>query len=259
VHFKGRRRAPLVDEALAVLAGALVSGTTPPRPKGRVRRRAHRLAMLELAAELTGDSRARLTGLAEELGLVDDTMRTLRSLRAYARRTAADELAVIASRRAAGPLAVRLADEDAIVRVACVRGLAAMGELGEIEAMLRVLERDAAAAPTEAATAMLELAQHEPGHLVRLQAPGRAQFARRLAALTLGTTGDPRALPSLLAEVATDNALMASVALRAIARVDTDEGRASLAELVGDADRDPALREQAEHALRRLQAVGGTP
>jgi HEAT repeat protein len=246
-----------VEEALSVLADALVSGETPRRPEGRVRRRAYRLALLQLAPELAGASRARLTRLAEELGLVDDAMRTLRSLRAYARRSAADELSVLASRRAVPPLAVRLADQDEIVRVVCVRGLAAAGAFDELESMLRVLERDARAAPGEAAAAMLALARHDPGALARLQDPGRAEFARRLAALVLAHTGDARALPSLLAELSTDNALTASISVRAIERVGGRDARAALERVAVDGGRDPALREQADRALGRLQAAGG--
>jgi HEAT repeat protein len=255
VHWKRGKRAAIADEALTELAEALVTGTTPAQPAGRVRRRAFRLAALELFPELAGDSHARLTGIVEELGLVDDVKRTLqRSPRAFARRTAADELAEIRSLTAARVLAAALDDRDAIVRVTAVRGLTSLHDLGRLAQMRDVLDRDSQRAPSAAASAMLDLARVAPEALANLEASGRSPFARRFAALALARVGDERALPSLLAELASTNALLSSVALRAITRVGGDAAVASLEEVVRETDRDPALREQAQRALERVRS-----
>jgi len=142
VHWKTTRRAPLVDDAMTELADAIVTGVAPAAPVGRVRRRAFRLAALELFTALAGESRARLTRFVEELGLVDDVVRTLsRSRRAYARRTAADELAEIRSPQAVPILTRALADTDPMVRVVAVRGLASLPELSQLDRMLEAAHR----------------------------------------------------------------------------------------------------------------------
>jgi HEAT repeat protein len=258
VHWKLGRRAPLADEALTALAEALVSGRPVERPPGRVRRLAFRLAALELFPALAGESRAQLTRLVDDAGLVDDAIRTLRrSPRAFARRRAADELGEIRSARAAPALAAGLADRDPIVRVACARGLALVGDTGELDRVQQALDRDAPAAPAEAASALVALAAAVPYRVARLQESARAPLARRLAALALAQTGDERAMPSLLQELAADNALLSFVAVRAIERVGGDEAIASLERVAADGARDAALREQAGRALAR--ATGGAP
>lgn len=258
VHWKRGRRALLVDDAITTLAETLVTGAEPEQPQGRVRRRAFRLATLELLSVLVGDSRERLTRIADELGLVDDAVRTLRrSPRAYARRTAADELAELRSARAAPALAVALADLDPIVRVAAARGLASLPDLDRIDRIQQVLDHDSRRAPGAAISAMLALASAAPEALAELERSGRSPFARRLAALALATVGDERAIPSLLGELASDNALLSSLALRAIERIGGGEAIGSLEGVIADAGRDLALRDQAERALGRIQAAGG--
>ena len=252
-HWKHGTRDRLVDEAVTALADSVVGGAPVEPPRGRVRRRAYRLAALELFAVLAGESRARLTRLVEETDLVEDASRTLRrSLRAYARRTAADELAEIRSPRAAEVLAARLGDRDPIVRVACVRGLASLPELGEIERMLMVLDRDATEAPSGAGSAMLALAATAPDELARLQVEGASPFARRLAALALAAGSDERAVPWLLGELATENAVLSFVAVRAIERIGGGESIAALERVVADTARDPGLRDEAKQALTRV-------
>jgi HEAT repeat protein len=257
VHWKRTHRAPLVDHAMTELADAIVTGVAPAAPVGRVRRRAFRLAALELFTALAGESRSRLTRLVEELGLVEDVLRTLtRSPRAYARRTAADELAEIRSRSAIPLLTRALADRDPMVRVVAVRGLASLAELSQLERMLEVLEQDSRRAPAVAASAMLALTQAAPEALAELERGGHAPYARRQAALALATAGDPRAVPSLLAELASENALLASVAVRAIERVGGDDAVSALKDVARDGTRDTALRDQAERALAQVAAKG---
>jgi HEAT repeat protein len=254
VHWKLGRRQVLADEALTVLAAALVTGVAPEPPRGRVRRRAFRLAALELFPVVRGSSRSGLCRLVEEAGLVDDALRTLRrSPRAFARRTAASELGEMRSARSAQALADRLDDRDPIVRVVCVDALAALRDLGRIDRMLSVLDREAARAPSEAAGALVRLAREAPQHVEELQRSGESLYARRLAALALAEVGEQCAMPSLLGELATENALLSSVALRAIARVGGAEAIATLEHVVVDMGRDAALREQAQHALERVR------
>jgi HEAT repeat protein len=254
VHWKLGRRQALVDDAISALADAVVAHGEIEPPQGRVNRRAFRLAALELFPVLAGSSRVRLTRLAESAGLVGDVIRTLeRSPRAYARRTAADELAEIRSAQAAPALAASLGDVDPVVRVACVRGLAWLGDLTELRRMIEVLDGDSLRAPSEAESAMLALARAAPESLVELEQSGSSRFARRLAALALATVGDQRAMPSVLGELAEENVLLSSVAVRAIEQVGGKEAVASLEHVLADGARDASLRKQAARALERVR------
>jgi hypothetical protein len=257
VHWKFGRRRQLVDGALTVLADAVASGAALSRPVGRVSRRSFRLAALELFPVLAGESRERLTRVVDGLGLVDDAMRTLaRSPRAFARRTSADELGEIRSARAAPAFVAGLDDRDAIVRVACVRGLVLIDELRPVERMLDVLERDSAAAPSEASSAMVTIARTKPEALAQLQTSG-SRFVAWLATLALARAGHAIAMPVLLVDLTAVNTLLGSVAVRAIEEVGGPEAIASLEQFVFDADNDAALRAQAGRALERLHAAEG--
>jgi len=254
VHWKLGHRQALVDDAIGALADAVVAHREVERPEGRVNRRAFRLAALELFPVLAGSSRERLTRLAENAGLVGDVIRTLqKSPRAYARRRAADELAEIRSSQAAPVLVASLGDADPVVRVACVRGLAWSGDLTEIRRMLQVLDGDSVRAPSEAESAMLALARAAPESLVELEHSGSSRFARRLAALALATVGDMRAMPSVLGELAEENVLLSSVAVRAIERIGGEEAVTSLEHVLADGTRDLSLRKQAARALERVR------
>jgi PBS lyase HEAT-like repeat len=257
-HWKLGRRRALVDEALAALADAVATGVAPPRPVGRVRRHTCRLAALELFPQLAGASRARLTALIEDLGLVEDAMRTLaRSPRSFARRVAADELGEIRSPRAAPSLAAGLDDRDRIVRVACARGLALINDLTRIDQILHVLERDSASAASEASVAMYAVASVSPEALATLQKPEQPTYSAWLASLTLARVGHASAMPSLIADLAADNVVLGSIALRAIEEFGGQQAIDSLERFAADADRDASLRAQAARALGRLRAPGG--
>ena len=170
MHWKLGHRAPLVDDAITSLADALVIGVVIVRPQGRTARRAFRLAALELFPMLAGESRRELARIVDEIGLVDDVIRTLeRSPRAYARRTATDELAEIASERAVPALEQALGDRDRIVRITAVRALAAVPRLDRIERMTDVLDQDSSAAPSSAISALLSLASAAPEALAGLE------------------------------------------------------------------------------------------
>ncbi len=254
VHWKLGHRQALVDDAISALAEAVVAHGEVEPPQGRVNRRAFRLAALELFPVLAGSSRERLTRLAESAGLVSDVIQTLHSSpRAYARRTAADELAEIRSGQAAQALATGLGDVDPVVRVACVRGLAWLGDLTEVPRMIEVLDGDSLRAPSESESAMLALARAAPESLVELELSGSSRFARRLAALALATVGDKRAMPSVLGELAEENVLLSSVAVRAIERIGGEEAVASLEHVLVDGTRDASLREQVSRALERVR------
>jgi HEAT repeat protein len=254
VHWKVGKRQVLVDGAITVLADAVVARRHVESPQGRVNRRAYRLAALELFPVLAGASRERLTRLAEETGLVDDVVRTLKkSPRAYARRTAADELGELRSKRGAAALTEGLGDVDPIVRVVCVRGLAWLGDVSELPRMLEVLDADSVRDPSEAESAMLALAAVAPQAVAELEHAGRSRFARRLAALALATAEDERALPALLGELAAENVLLSSVAVRAIEQVGGKDAVASLEGVLAAGDRDAALRDQAARALERVR------
>jgi hypothetical protein len=257
VHWKFGRRRELVEGAITALADAVASGAALSQPVGRVSRRSFRLAALELFPVLAGESRERLTRIVDGLGLVDDAMRTLaRSPRAFARRAAADELGEIRSARAAPAFVVGLGDRDAIVRVACVRGLASIDELAHVERMLDVLEGDSATAPSEAASALVTIARAKPEALAQLQRSG-SRFVAWLATLAVARAGHASAMPALLVDLTAVNTLLGSVAVHAIEEVGGPEAIVSLEQFVTDADHDAVLRAQAGRALERLRAAGG--
>jgi HEAT repeat protein len=258
VEWKHGRRQRLVEAASETLVDALVLGTEVEPPVGRARTYAFRLAALELFSELAGDSRVRLTRLVEDAGVVDHALRTLRrSPRAFARRVAADQLGEFHSRRAVSAFEAGLDDRDAIVRVACARGLLRIPELRRLDRILDVLDRDGLAEPVETAAAFITLAGVNPEALARLHASARSPSVRWYAALVLARMGRADALPTLRDAIAAPNALMVSHAVHGIAAAGGPQAAALLEGLVADADRDAAVRELAGHELARLQAPGG--
>ena len=259
VDWKCGRRQVLVDGAFETLVGALVDGNAVEPPVGRARRLAFRLAALELFSELSGGSRARLTRIVEEAGGADQAVRTLRrSPRAFARRKAADELGELRSRRAVPALEAGLDDRDPIVRVACARGLLRIPDLGRLDRILDVLDRDALAEPVEATAAFIALAEVKPEALVQLQGSARSPSVRWYAALVLARMKRAEALPALREALATPNALVVSYAVHGIAAAGGAEAAALLEGLVAEADRDAPIRELAGRELARMPAVGRT-
>jgi HEAT repeat protein len=258
VDWKLGRRQVLVDAACATLVDALVFGSTVDPPAGWARRHAFRLAALELVRTLSGESRARLTQLVEDAGVVDQALRELRrSPRAFARRTAADELGEYRSRRAVSGFEAGLDDRDAIVRVACARGLLRIPELRRLDRILDVLDRDALAEQIETATAFIALAEVRPEALVRLYGSARSPSVRWYAALVLARMKRAEALPTLHDAIAAPNGLMVSHAVHGIAAAGGAEAAALLDGLVADASRDPAIRELAGRELARMRAAEG--
>ena len=116
-------------------------------------------------------------------------------------------------------LEVALADRDRIVRITAVRALVGLARLDRVERMTQILDRDSSAAPSSAISAMVAFAQTAPDVLAELERSASSPFARRLAALSLAQVGDRRAMPALLTELASGNALLASVAVGALERV----------------------------------------
>jgi HEAT repeat protein len=256
VEWKLGYRYALVELALETLADALVNGTPVEPPRGRVRRRAFRLAALDLFAELTGESRARLAALVDDAGVLDDAVRTLRrSPFVYPRRRAADGLGEFRSPRFAPAFEAGLDDRDPIVRVACARGLLRIPALGSLDRILDVLDRDALAEPIETAAAFLALGEAAPEALVRLNRSARSPTVRWYAALVLARTGRAEALPALRDALATPNALMVSHAVHGIAAAGGAEAATLLEGVAADAERDAAIRELAGRELARLRGV----
>lgn len=86
----------------------------------------------EISMAVRGDGRARIGGLAEDLGLVENELRILRSARrGWERATAARVLGQLASPRASEALIAALGDRDRDVRATAAR---ALGHLGAVEA-----------------------------------------------------------------------------------------------------------------------------
>jgi HEAT repeat protein len=257
LQWKLERRQPLVHEAFETLTAALVVGTPVEPPAGWARRHAFRLAALELNTALSGESCARLTRLVEDAGVLDQAIGELRrSPRVFARRTAADELGAHRSRRAAPAFEARLDDRDAIVRVACARGLLRIGALARLDRILEVLDGDALAEPVETTSAYIALAEVAPDELVRLHAAARSPNARSYAALVLARTHHEEALPALREALAADNALLVTQAIHGIAATGGARAAALLEELVEEPGRDAAIRELAGRELAHLHAVG---
>jgi len=259
VEWKLGYRQRLVAEACQTLADALVFRTPVDAPTGRVRQRALRLAQLELLPQLQGESRARLTALLEDAGVLDDAVRALRrSPRVYPRRRAADALGELHDSRLAPAFEAGLDDRDAIVRVACARALLRIPELGRLDRILEVLDRDALAEPVETASAFVALAEAAPDALVQLHHAARSANVRWYAGLVLARMKRPEALPALREALAQRNSLVVSHAVHGIAATGGAEAVALLEGVAGDADREAAVRELAGRELARLNAAGGS-
>ena len=259
VQWKLGPRRRLIDAAFETLADALVFGTPIEPPVGRAGRRAFRLAALELLHQLSGESHARLAALVEDAGVLDDTVRELRrSPRVFARRRAADGLGELRNPRLVPVFEAGLDDRDPIVRVACARGLLRIPELGRLDRILEVLDRDALAEPVETATAFIALAEADPEALVRLHRSARSPTTRWHAALGLARMRRAEALPALRDALATRNSLIVTHAVHGIGATGGAEAVGLLEGVAADADRDAAIRELAGRELARLHATGGT-
>jgi hypothetical protein len=181
---------PLVDDAAGSLAEAVVNGPDPTPPVGRSRRRAYRLAALELLPELRGASRLALAEVVERLGLTADAERTLRrSPRRLARRRAAHELVEVGRPGSAAALESGTRDRDEVVQLICVRGLVRLGELPPSSELVRILGgRAAADVPGQCIDAMLELVATAPDALRQIQRMASSRGARELAGAALAGT-----------------------------------------------------------------------
>lgn len=134
----GRMRPTIESTIVEYLAG---DDDEPPPLPGARRGRALSLSVSRgLLSELRGGERMRLTRLLETSGAVDREIARMASRRAVDRRRAADALAQFESARAITALVDGLQDRDVIVRCACARGLAALGDPDALPAALDVVE-----------------------------------------------------------------------------------------------------------------------
>ena len=205
----------------------------------------------------------------------------------YVRKQAARILGTIGDARAAKPLARALRDEDPVVKQEAAAALGRIGDPGAVadailaslkhedplvrdEAVLTLQEKgEGAVAPLihalihrrdenvkrEAADALVIVgppAVEALFHVLTLNHKKAHIIARQIAAWTLGTIGDERAVEPLGDALANDSSpSVRHEAARALARVDGDRAVELLVQATKDRDED--VRKEAKRALKTLR------
>ncbi len=237
---------PGASQAVAVfVAGA---GPPPRRPASRGERQALRAAALATIADLTGSEREQVVGLMEDLGYVDDGVAQLESGSRSRRRQAAEELALTGSRRAIGALTWGLDDPDPLVRTACARTLAQIGDPELAPRLGAVAAQDMEVAPGAAAAVVLALGRHQPGALEPLLRPGAPAAARMVAVTVAGRLRLAQLAPALRACLASGGGLAAAAA-HGLGLIGDIEAIGRLGDLASDPHSPLAARAAAVTAL----------
>ncbi|MBI4429307.1 MAG: HEAT repeat domain-containing protein [Ignavibacteriales bacterium] len=106
--------------------------------KGRrsLHRKAVKLALIDFARDVAGETSDRLVYFSYSLGLVDDEIKLLQSKNWWDRAQAAHDLGVLRARRAVTPLAKGLEDEHPDVRIQAMQSLVILGGVHSLETIL---------------------------------------------------------------------------------------------------------------------------
>ena len=240
-----RRLRPGAEMSLAqYLAG---SGGTPS-----VRAAGERAVLLQVAleamADLRGSDRARLAALLERLGYVTDAASRLHVRRRAARRRAAETLSAIGTPASAPAVITGLADRDVLVRTACARTLADVGDENAVPAIIACAERDVLAAPGAVAAVVLALATSRPAALAPLLGPDAAPRVRKVA---IAVTGELRLSQhaAMLRACLADRDDLSAASARGLGLIGDAQAAPALAGLACDDHRAPSTRAAAATAL----------
>ncbi|MBI3005556.1 MAG: HEAT repeat domain-containing protein [Ignavibacteriales bacterium] len=104
--------------------------------KRSLNRKAVKLALIDFAKDVAGETSDRLVYFCYSLGLVDDEIKLLESKNWWDRAQAAHDLGVLKARRAVTPLAKTLEDENPDVRIQAMQSLVILGGVHSLQTIL---------------------------------------------------------------------------------------------------------------------------
>jgi len=107
-----------------------------PKRKRLLHRAAVKLALIDFAKDVAGETSDRLVYFCYSLGLVDDEIKLLSSKNWWDRAQAAHDLGVLKARRAVTPLAKALEDEHPDVRIQAMQSLVILGGVHSLQTIL---------------------------------------------------------------------------------------------------------------------------
>jgi HEAT repeat protein len=238
VRVTGARRARRdaeVESQLRTAVAELSIGSRDnlPPPGSRHERRLLERAMLEAAAELSGDAHERLAEQFGALGLAEAARRDLRSRRAMRRVEAAEALGEMRVRESTGALVAGLEDRDPLVRFACAGALTRIGAEGVLLPIIVALASDRHGATTgEVVETLLDYGRPAIAELLGLLATERDPERRRVIAVALGELRAVDAVPELVKCLHEDDDELAARAAHALGKIGDPRSAADLAALV---------------------------
>jgi HEAT repeat protein len=238
VRVTGARRArrdadvePRVRAAVAELS--IGTRDSLPPPGSRHERRLLERAMLESAAELSGDAHDRLAEQFAALGLADAARRDLRSRRAMRRVEAAEALGEMRVRDSAEALLAGLEDRDPLVRFACAGALTRIGAEDVLLPIITALTSDRHGATTgEVVETLLDYGRPAIAELLGLLAEEGDPEQRRVIAIALGELRAVDAVPELVRLLHDGDDELAARAAHALGKIGDPRSAADLAALV---------------------------
>ena len=214
--------------------------------------------LLQLALDLRGAEAARISGLAEELGLVRGELRRLRSLRTIVRARAVKNLGLLGVREALDPLLDRVRnDRQREVRLACVWAIGQIGGPRAVEGLVATLEDRDPGVVRRAQEVMLEAAPNAAGEIVSHARRTEKPAARFAAVELLGALQDPQASELLLEFIDDPDPELRTKAVKAAAAIADPRFREPFRRLLLD----PAwsVRCQAATGLGAVGAIDAIP
>ena len=249
------RRTEEAEERLRPLALALLDGEVQGSRLSKRDALVLAAVLARYARRLTGEPRARIAVFCEERGLVDRSLRLLRSRRAWRRGAAAFALGDMASARAVPALIAALEDRDAGVRSAAARSLGALHAVDAVEPLVEALATGVVPRAV-AGGALLAIGPDAVERLFELAESDDSQI--RAAAIELagliGHAADARALVPRLRDGSAD---VRAAAARALARLGALEATEGVRALLGD--RIPFVRAAAARALGEIGDRSSAP
>jgi HEAT repeat protein len=253
------RRQELLGPAMsrAVAKYAAVGGDLP-RPAGRAEREILREAAMRTLFDLRDSARGQVVTLLQQLGYLDEAAAALRGRRRAVRRRAAEMLAVVSSPVVAPALLAGLSDRDPLVRTACARTLAAIGDEDVLPRVVAVARQDIAAAPGAAAAVVLAVGRRRPAALAPLLAPAVPAGVRLVAAAVAGGLRLSDLAPELRGCLGGGDDLAARAA-QGLGRIGDLRSAPQLRELAGDPGKAPGPRSAAASALGAVGDAGSVP
>jgi HEAT repeat protein len=238
VRVTGGRRArrdaeagPRLREAVAELS--IGTRDTLPEPRSRHERRLLERAMLETAAEISGDAHERLAAEFGALGLAAAARHDLRSRRTMRRVEAAEALGEMRVPESTGELLAGLEDRDSLVRFACARALTRIGAEDALGPIIAALTSDRHGATTgEVVETLLDYGRPAIAELLRLLAEEHDPEVQRVIVIALGELRAVDAVPQLVRLLRDDDDELSARSAHALGKIGDPRSAGDLAALV---------------------------